>query len=201
MLIKITDQLQIVGSWKWRITLFSLTLTLAAIITVIAQDDNYWANATISKNKIFAISFTNEQNGRAISAEGDVLATSDGGRNWILDNKVTFVSEKTSPQILWNAEIYCAIMKTTDGGNSWIPYDEDKQEHFCGVYLKDTNTGYKVASEFLNKVISEISYHNENNNLDSLADHPRKCTEYFRNAEEGWALGWCVRNFSQNKNR
>ncbi|MDZ7623611.1 MAG: hypothetical protein U5J96_04070 [Ignavibacteriaceae bacterium] len=36
---------------------------------------------------------------------------------------------------------------------------KEKQEHLFDTYLKDTNTGYKVASEFLNKVTSGITYH------------------------------------------
>jgi hypothetical protein len=88
-------------------------------------------------------------------------------------------------------------MKTTDGGISWYPYDEEKQEHFCGVYLKDENTGYKVASEFLNKVTMEINYYYLTNKLDSILDHPQQCTEYYKSPDEGWALGWCIRNFNK----
>jgi len=166
-----------------------------------AQDNDYWANAPTGKTKIFTISFIDNQNGVVKSAEGEVLATTDGGRSWAPDKEIIFVSEKSSPQILWKADVYCLILKTTDGGNTWLPYEEEKQEHFCGVYLKDSNTGYKVASEFLNKVTNEITNHYENDNLDSLVDHPHKCTEYYRSAEEGWTLGWCIKDFYQKNYR
>ncbi len=185
------------GGLGGRTVLSSLFFSLCILISTPAQDNDYWANALSGKTKIFTISFMDDFNGLAKSAEGDVLATTDGGKSWVPKDHMTFISEKSSPQILWKADVYCSIMKTMDGGNTWLPYEEEKQEHFCGVYLKDSNTGYKVASEFLSKVTGEIINHCENKNLDSLADHPHKCTEYYRSADEGWTLGWCVKDFIQ----
>jgi len=177
-----------------KIAHLSLIITILSFITGPAQNKDYWANALSGETKIFTISFIDDINGLAKSGEGDVLATTDGGKSWAASKDITFVSEKFSPQILWKADIYCSIMKTTDGGNTWFPYEEGKQEHFCGVYLKDSNTGYKVANDFLNKVTNEIINYYEKDKLDSLVDHPRQCTEYYSNADEGWALGWCVKN-------
>jgi hypothetical protein len=184
-------------SYSGKFCHFLIILALLILSSAPAQDNDYWSNAPTGKTKVFAISFADEQNGRAISAEGDVLATSDGGKNWAVEKEVIVVSIKDSNPILWKADIYCAIMKTTDGGNIWIPYEEEKQEHFCGVYLKDENTGYKVASEFLNRVTMEINYYYMTNKLDSILDHPHQCTEYYKSPDEGWALGWCVRNFNK----
>jgi hypothetical protein len=189
------------GGLEVRTVLTSLFFSLFILISTPAQDYDYWSNASAGKTKIFSISFIDDQNGLAKSVEGDELATMDGGRSWAPDNEIIFANEKSSPQILWSADIYCSIMKTTDGGNTWLPYEEEKQEHFCGVYLKDPNTGYKVASEFLNKVTSEITNCLRNKDLDSLADHPHKCTEYYRSAEEGWTLGWCIKDFYQKNYR
>ncbi len=186
-----------ITSYSGKFCHFLIMLALIILSSTLAQDNDYWANAPSGKTKIFAISFTDEQNGRAISAEGDVLATSDGGKNWAVEKEVYVVSIKDSNPILWKADIYCSIMQTTDGGNTWFPYEEGKQEHFCGVYLKDSNTGYKVASDFLNKVTNEINIYSKNNKLDALIDHPHQCTEYYKSADEGWALGWCVKNFNK----
>lgn len=176
---------------------FLIILVLLILSSSPAQDNNYWTNAPAGKTKVFAISFTDEQCGRAISADGDILVTSDGGKNWAVEKKVSVASIKASNPVLWKADIYCSIMQTTDGGNTWLPYEEEKQEHFCGVYLKDPNTGYRVASDFLNKVTNEIIICSENNKLDALLDHPHLCTEYYRNSDEGWALGWCVKNYNK----
>ncbi len=174
--------------------LLLLIILLTADIEVCAQDADYWTNAQSGKIKIFSLTFMDIQNGTAESAEGDFLITSDAGKTWLPENEFSSVSQKISNQFLWKADIYCAIMNTTDGGKTWLPYDQEKQEHFCGVYLKDENTGYNVASDFLYKVTNQITIYSEKNELDLLIDHPQKCTEYYRNAEEGWSLGWCVQN-------
>jgi photosystem II stability/assembly factor-like uncharacterized protein len=172
-------------------------IAFSALISVFAQDDNYWSNAVSGKNKIFSISFIDAQIGTAESADGEILITSDGGKKWIEKTDVSSAGLNSSSKILWQADIYCAIMNTTDGGKIWLPYDQEKQEHFCGVYLKDENTGYNVASDFLYKVTNQITMYSEKNELDLLIDHPQKCTEYYRNEEEGWSLGWCVKNFKK----
>jgi hypothetical protein len=187
------------GMWKGEISLFSAILAFNTVFSVVAQDYNYWANAPTGKTKIFTISFTDAIYGEAKSADGEVLLTTDSGKSWSAETNISNTNQNLSSPISWKADIYCSIMKTTDGGKTWLPYDEDKQQHFCGVYLKDENTGYNVATDFLNNVTNEIITHSEKNNLDSLIDHPHKCTEYFRSAEEGWALGWCIRNFNKAK--
>jgi hypothetical protein len=86
-------------------------------------------------------------------------------------------------------------MRTTDGGFTWLPYLLEQQEHFCLVYFKDNNTGWKVAEEFLNKVVSIINTHVLNDDIQSLVDQPNQCTEYYTSVDSGWALGWCVKNY------
>jgi len=180
-----------------QITSISLIITLFAAFSFNPQENSYWKNAPVGKTKIFTISFLNKQIGVANSANGEVLATSDGGKNWKAESNDESGIQTTDSDFEWKADIYCAIMKTTDGGNTWFPYENGKQEHFCGVYLKDENSGYNVASEFLQKVTMEINYYYLTDKLDTLIDHPHQCTEYYRNPEEGWALGWCVKNFNK----
>ena len=180
-----------------KITSISLIIILFSAFSFNPQENSYWKNAPVGKTKIFTISFLNKQIGVANSANGEVLATSDGGKNWNAESNDDAGIQTTDSDFEWKADIYCAIMKTTDGGNTWFPYENGKQEHFCGVYLKDENSGYKVASEFLQKVTMEINYYYLSNKLDTLLDHPQQCTEYYKSAEEGWALGWCVRNLKK----
>jgi len=159
-----------------KIAYLLIIITILSFISSTAQDKDSWTNAVSGTTKIFTISFIDDVNGLAKSGEGDVLTTTDGGNTWEADKHFTFASGKLSTQILWKADIYCSIMKTTDGGNTWFPYEDGKQEHFCGVYLRDANTGYKVANDFLNKVTNEIIACYEKDKLDSLVDHPRQCT-------------------------
>lgn len=182
--------------WR-RVLPTCLLIILFTAISLIPQENDYWKNATVGKDKIFSISFIDKQIGVANSADGEVLVTSDGGLNWKAESVAPSGIQSNGPKIYWKADIYCAVMKTTDGGNSWIPYEDGKQEHFCGVYLKDENTGYQVASEFLNKVTMEVNYYYMTDKLDALLNQPHQCTEYYKSSEEGWALGWCVRNFNK----
>ena len=80
------------------------------------------------------------------------------------------------------------MLQTTDGGSSWLPYTKEKQEHFCKVYLKDPNVDYKTASEFLAKVTKDILDSLSKNKTEGLINHPKQCTEYYSNENEGWAL-------------
>jgi len=184
--------------WESRKMFFSLIIILTNFITVSAQDAEYWANAQSSKTKIFTISFVDIQNGAAVSAEGDEFLTNDGGSSWKLDSTST-MAIINSEKIYWKADVYCSVMQSADGGETWFPYDQDKQDHFCGVYHEDANTGHNIASQFLNKVSSKVFLCLNNNEINSLIDQPQQCTEYFRSPTEGWALGWCIKNFTNKK--
>jgi hypothetical protein len=198
VLRKIHSRLPFSAFWgKDDVKLFSIVFILVYSVLSLAQDLEYWSHAPVGKTKIFTISFIDKQNGLATSEAGELLATKDGGKNWTEGTGEVYTDGKFNPGFIWKADIYCSVMKTTDGGNTWIAYEDGKQEHFCCVYLKDQNTGYKVASEFLSKVTSKVNSYLNDNKIDSLTDHPHQCTEYYKNADEGWALGWCVRNFNK----
>lgn len=163
------------------------------------QGNEYWQNATADGSKIYSIHFTDQKNGLAISAYDEIFISTDSGKTWeyIKDNNI--ISKSNNEKNVWSANIYCSVMQTTDGGRNWTPYSKEKQDHFCKVYLKDPNTGYQTAYEFLNKVTSTIIISLDNNNINSLVDNPQQCTEYYSNENEGWALGWCVKELKLMK--
>lgn len=163
------------------------------------QENDYWKNAPVEGSKIYTIWFTDQENGYAISANNEMFVTTSSGSNWnfIINNKV--IDKSFLNNSLWSAEIYCSVLQTTDGGSSWLPYTKEKQEHFCKVYLKDPNVDYKTASEFLAKVTKYILENLTKNRIDNLINHPKQCTEYYSNENEGWALGWCVKELKLTK--
>jgi hypothetical protein len=193
------EKLKYNPSVKTKVALNAIFLSIIAIFFYLnpspLQGQDYWANAPSTGLKVFSISFINDQDGNAVSAEGDVLVTTDCGKSWSVNNNVPDALNEPGKPNLWTAEIFCSIMQTTDGGKTWIPYTKEKQEHFCGVYLKDLNSGYKVAAEFLNKVTTVIMSSYNENKIGQLLNHPIQCTEYYRSPEEGWAVGWCVKYF------
>ena len=168
---------------------------------LISQRYDYWKNASAEGSKIYSILFLDGQKGYAVSSDGGIFASIDSGNTWIIksDNSSSCINE--SKEIFWSADIYCSAMQTTDSGLTWHSYSKEKQDHFCQVYLKDENTGYKIAGEFLNTVVSRIFTSLSNNEMVSLINYPQQCTEYYSNANEGWALGWCLKNFKRKNNQ
>jgi hypothetical protein len=183
------------GDYILKISYLFLIGTLLYLIPGPAQDDPYWMNAPVNGIKIFTISFTDNQNGKAVSVNGELLITEDGGNSWKLKNNVVQAGLVNDSPFIWKADINCSVMLSSDSGSTWNPYEKEKQDHFCYVYLKDENSGYKVVAEFLSKASKIIIENYNNNEIELLTDHPQQCTEYFVNAAEGWALGWCLKNF------
>jgi hypothetical protein len=179
-----------------KILLKMMVLIYFLSLLVICQNQFYWKNAPTKGTKIYSIKFFDSHNGTAESQLQETLRTNNNGKSWF---PAVITDKKIEPaNYLWSAEIYCSVMRTNDGGTTWIPYLQEPQEHFCMVYFKDNNTGWKVAEEFLNKVVNKINTCIENDDIESLVDQPQQCSEYYTNVDSGWALGWCVRDFENH---
>ena len=167
----------------------------------LTQTDDYWKNAPTNGTRIYSIFFITEKEGFAVSKNNELFVSTDAGSTWNLKETNTKISIPVNDDFLWSAEIYCSAMQTKDGGISWVPYSLQMQEHFCRVYLKDPNVDYKTAYEFLNTVTSKILSGIINNNIASIVNEPQQCTEYYTNENEGWALGWYLKNFISINNK
>lgn len=177
--------------------LIIIIISLLNCTLLISQVNDYWKNANAEGSKIYTIHYLGKQVGYAVSYENDLFKTTDGGKTWnFIFDKAERLQIKNY-KILWSGDIYCTIMHTTDGGVNWLQYVKEKEDHFCKVYLKDENTGYKVAGDFLSKVFTTILIYDRKNEVNSIINYPRQCTEYFSNEKEGWALGWCLKNFRE----
>ncbi|QQS37575.1 MAG: hypothetical protein IPM56_06370 [Ignavibacteriales bacterium] len=173
---------------------------LAALIFYsknIAQDYDYWESA-IAGEKIYTIFFFTDATVIAISTESERFTSTNNGITWKLDD-TKIISEINTSELFSSMDIHCAIIHTTDSGKSWYPYSSGKQEHFCRVYLRDPNVGYQTAFEFLSKITSEINDRIKSKDDGLKLNAPQQCTEYYTNETEGWALGWCVKNFVRIK--
>lgn len=161
----------------------------------ISQDYKYW-EAAIPGERIYTIYFFVDEKVIAVSADNEYFLSTDEGIKWQL-NKIRSIAELKNETQNLIVDIHCAIIHTTDGGENWYPYSSGKLEHFCRVYLKDPNAGYQIAFEFLTRVISEINSRLKDSPDGVLNIPPQQCTEYYTNENEGWALGWCVKNYAK----
>jgi hypothetical protein len=177
--------------------LFVLIVVICSfLLNTFSQEESYWNNAPAKGIKIYQVVFFNDQEGIAISKSGLILKTSDSGLNWYLENESEMIRQPD--HFLWSAEIYCSAMNTKDGGITWEPFLGNQQDHFCNVYFNDKNTGWRVAEEFLSRVVNVINKYVQNDKVKMIIDKPNKCTEYYTDINEGWALGWCVKNFEKH---
>jgi hypothetical protein len=157
------------------------------------QDNDHWKNAPSNGPSIYTIYFTG-QAGYAVSFQNKLFVSTDNGEAWYPD-EISAMKKLKKEDFLWSGTIHCSAMKTTDGGITWIPYSSDIQEHFCRVYLSDPNTGYQAAEEFLRTVSRKVFNYFNRNEIEILQNQPQQCTEYYRSENEGWALGWCIKDF------
>jgi len=184
------------------------TLTALLFFSFILHSSNVAQQGNIGKEtvsqgiKIYSIIFFDTNNGLADSYFGDILITTNGGRNWEVKidaevDKMKAVS-KAETNIIWSADIYCDVMRSTDGGENWTPYPKKQEEHFCAVYFKDENTGWKVAEEFLQKVVSTLTTKLSKNNWEQEMGVSQRCREYYTDMNTGWWVGWCYNNLVTN---
>ena len=98
-----------------------LIITIFFSVLINSQDYDYWEKAKPGSTKVFTISFTNDFNGRAVSGEGDILITIDGGKSWTINANKSEGNSENVQQFNWTADIYCSVMQTTDAGITWFP--------------------------------------------------------------------------------
>ncbi len=164
------------------------------------QSDNTLENVFSKDKVIYSIRFYDSQNGSAVSEDGINFYTTDGGINWtIFDNRSISSSGQGKNSIYWSADICLHTLHTTNAGLTWLTYSGEQQKHFIQAYLRDENTEYKIAINFLQSVSNNIL--TEINNSEKTTDFgpSKNFTEYYTNENEGWVLGWYLKNFILKK--
>jgi photosystem II stability/assembly factor-like uncharacterized protein len=126
---------------------------------------------TGTKNYLFSIFFTNENHGYAVGDRSTIIETTDGGQKWVARKverssegisadmelamqdpifyDVRFTDEKTG----WIAGEFGQLLKSTDGGQTWVPgqntlmtpdsgiVDPMDLPTFFGVHMVNNNEG------------------------------------------------------------
>lgn len=110
---------------------------------VASLDGQGWVQANVpTRATLTAVSFAGEQTGWAVGHDAAIIGTTDGGRNWTLQQflpelqnpllDVLFLDENTG----YAVGAYSSFYRTSDGGNTWeehpTPVREDEW-HFNAI--------------------------------------------------------------------
>lgn len=121
------------------------------------------------KESLATIQFVDHARGWVVSRKGHIHVTSDGGETWQpkrvdipLDSEVSaslFVDSLTgwisvvrmSPDVLRPNETRAWLMKTEDGGNSWIAQYSQQAVQFNRLYFVSPQEGWAVGSRTIKR--------------------------------------------------
>ena len=111
---------------------------------------NSWANLTTGYNAgLNSICFLTEEAGFAVSTTGNLLSTTDGGRNWVMNPffpsktlySIYFINSTTG--FITGASGF--LLKTTDSGLNWSPIQSGVTDQLRSVFFTSATTGYIVG--------------------------------------------------------
>jgi photosystem II stability/assembly factor-like uncharacterized protein len=151
-----------------------------------ADGGNTWSMA--ETGRFSCVYFTDAQNGWA-GKYGALLKTSNGGTTWTqayaLSNSSEYISAiQFRGQRGWMSTSASRIFRTTDGGNTWVPY-----QHWIGtaydVHFVDDQVGFAIFGRGI---------YRSNNGGATWTKEASVATEelyeiFFLDANTGWASG------------
>jgi photosystem II stability/assembly factor-like uncharacterized protein len=134
------------------------TLFFFLLVTQIGFGQWYQQSSGTDKN-LYAVQFTDANNGFVVGDSGTILRTTDAGNNWEIQpnettlplNDIFFLDENNgwiaggyanTGQIFWTKEI---ILKTTDGGTTWHKQFEDSVDRPSAIFFNDIVNGWCVG--------------------------------------------------------
>ncbi len=147
-----------------------------------------------------AVSFPDVNNGWAVGRGGTILATTDGGENWVSQvsnttqdlQGVSFVDANNG----WAVGFGGTILATTDGGATWVAQDSGVvgDHQFRAVHFVDANNGWAVGYLGFSEILDDVIVHT----TDGGATWTEQATTVegqslwavdFVNDSIGWAVG------------
>jgi photosystem II stability/assembly factor-like uncharacterized protein len=132
---------------KTNIILYFFILLL--ISKTVQAQQGWFQQTSGTTNDLWAVSFTNENNGTVVGDFGTILRTTDGGTTWIMQFSgtsndlfgVSFTDENNGTAVGgWGT-----ILSTTDGGTSWYNQYSGTTHHLYAVCFTDVNNGTAVG--------------------------------------------------------
>src|SRR6266545_16156 len=119
-----------------------------------------WQKPLPQGNPLAAVSFTDPNNGTAVGEGGTILRTTNGGAHWTIQTSgyegtginflgVSFTDANTGTAAGLNLGVGNAVVvRTTDGGNTWVTKYSNSATWITGVSFSDANTGTVIGVDF-----------------------------------------------------
>jgi len=154
---------------------------------------------------LYAVSSPDSSHCWAVGEDGTVLATKDGGADWIKQDTGDSSSVFSAvcfpdPKHGWAVGEGGVILATSDGGNTWSEQASGTTTHLKGVSFVDAVHGWAVGSNDLG--YGDVILSTTNGGVSWTVKHPKSGESYGLNAVDfvdgahGWAAGGSSRGFS-----
>ncbi len=120
-----------------------------------------WSSPANRVRTLRAVSFTDARNGTAVGDFGAIVRTTDGGQTWVAQvsgtteelrgvaftdaNTGTAVGDGNPNPFRPQFEREAVILRTTDGGQTWMKQDSGTTAPLRSVFFSDANTGTAVG--------------------------------------------------------
>ena len=136
------------------------------------------------------IYFTDCSNGWAVSHNGVIRHTTDGGLNWQRQSSGTeedlrnlYFTNRSNGWIVGDNGI---ILHTTDGGETWVPQISGTKNSLHGIYFIDSNNGWIVGD---NGIILNTTNGGDTWNIQPFITDSDLMAVQFIGQNNGWAVG------------
>jgi photosystem II stability/assembly factor-like uncharacterized protein len=142
-------------------------------------------------DRLWAITFVDNQHGWAIGDYGLILVTTDGGKTWIpqvsnTQESLVDIAIVKGAQTGWIVGSGGTILATTDGGKTWRKQNEGIQNDLYGVSFVSDRQGWAAGRG--------VILSTENGGKTWIQQYSNSADDlqggiFFINAQQGWAIG------------
>lgn len=162
------------------------------ILKTANSGENWQAIPTGVGNHLWSVYFINKNVGWTVCS-AYILKTTDGGYNWEVYNSnqpslysVYFINE----QLGWACGDWGAILRTLDGGKTWLPQNINRNYSFYSIYFIDQFIGYAAGTDGGQEIIYKTTDGGVTWNLNyRYSMNLRLNSICFRDINNGWAIG------------
>lgn len=186
---------------KSHLTVFSIVAILLSLFVQScakqkASDPKRWRIVRSAKpvhhfNELF---FSDAKHGWAVTREGKILHTSDGGSNWVyqesgVERDLTSV-QFIDPRRGWIVGEEGLVFHTEDGGKNWMRQSIDTKHQLRDVHFVDENDGCCVGGNEGMGIVFHTSDGGKNWTRQNLPKTDRELHGvHFVDANYGWIVG------------